>query len=75
MCKRCSARIACDTERKAKRAQRVQAVKNVKNNTLGVVVGVGATVTTLAKNAEKIQSGVKTLAKVGKDVAKAAVKR
>ena len=67
--------IACDTARKTKRAQRVQAVKNVKNNTLGVVVGVGATVTTLAKNAEKIHSGAKTIAKVGKEVANVVIKR
>ena len=67
--------IACDAARKTKKAQRAAAVKNAGSNTLGVVVGVGTAVTTLAKNAEKIQSGVKTLAKVGKDVAKAVVKR
>ena len=67
--------IACDTERKAKKAQRVAAVKNAGSNTLGIVVGVGTAVTTLAKNAEKIQSGTKTIVKVGKDVAKAVMKR
>ena len=67
--------IACDTARKSKMAQRTAAVKNAGSNTLGVVVGIGATATTLAKNAEKIQSSAKTIAKVGKDVAKIIVKR
>ena len=67
--------IACDTERKAKKAQRAAAVKNGGKNTVAVVVGVAGAVGTVAKSAKQIQSGAKTIAKVGKDVANVIIKR